>query len=70
MTTAQIKAMRALHEKGVKPNAGTAKSLARMGYMKPTADAWTLTPKGERWITGYVEKTGDGPEDLKAMFRF
>lgn len=29
-----------------------------------------LTNSGERYITGYVEMTGDGPEDLKAMFRF
>ena len=50
-----------------------ANALAKYGWITGVdrdAGIVKLTNSGERYITGYVEMTGDGPEDLKAMFRF
>jgi hypothetical protein len=67
MSTPQIKALRALHEGAHirtirKP---TRLALGRMGLVSSQG----LTDSGERWIKHYLNVTGDGPEDLKAMFR-
>lgn len=43
----------------------------RRGLIEPSQDGrYRLKSYGRRLIRSYVERTGDGPEDLKAMFRF
>jgi hypothetical protein len=70
LSTTQIKALRAINETpgavdGI--NQRTYTSLARKGLLAANGN---LTRYGKNWIESYVEKTGDGPEDLKAKFRF
>jgi len=67
LSTPQIKALRHLHEGGAANviRKTTMTSLRTRGYVRGDE----LTPFGERTIKRYLDQTGDGPEDLKAMFR-
>jgi hypothetical protein len=68
MTTAQIKALRGLKENGTQPRKPTGDKLVEFGFCRKSKDGgYFLTPSGQRWIANYVEQTGDGPEDLKAI---
>jgi hypothetical protein len=67
-----LSAMRSLLDGSQKINKRTANALINRQWAYPVGDLGhiALTVEGERYITNYVETTGDGPEDLKAMFRF
>jgi hypothetical protein len=76
---AQLSALRALDpedtysgSKDRRINARTIKSLQRRGMVTPADNAQgaTITDYGLRTIREYVNRTGNGPERLKAMFRF
>jgi hypothetical protein len=70
LSTVQIKALRAVRENSAAVdslNYRTYSSLVRKGFIAANGN---LTRYGREWIDSYVERTGDGPEDLKAMFRF
>ena len=75
LSPAQLSALRTLEAGYPYVNARTTKSLISKGYVRqvPHVDRrpkHELTPTGRTFIEDYVERTGDGPEDLKAMFRF
>ena len=76
MTTAQIIAIRGLDpEDEYAPAhpiaASTAKVLQRNGYIvRNEAGDWECTERGLRTARRHVQQTGNGPERMKAMFRF
>lgn len=76
LSPAQLSALRALADGETKVNSRTGQSLVKKGYARYAltlfsgAKGFELTPTGRAFIEDYVERTGDGPEDLKAMFRF
>lgn len=68
LTTAQLVALRELLD-GNPPSTihgRTRGSLTRFGYV----NAAGLTPSGRKVIEDHLRRSGDGPEHLKAMFRF
>lgn len=65
-----LPAMRKLHEHGIMPSRGLVNRMVRRGHARRSGSAVLLTQAGEDAVNAYVAKTGDGPEDLKAMFRF
>jgi hypothetical protein len=70
LSTAQVKALRAIDKNCAavdRISDATYNALRREGYLGPNGN---LTWKADVWLRNYVEKTGDGPEDLKAMLRF
>lgn len=70
LSTAQIKALRWINDgtsKADEIDARTRQALVRKGYLSP---AGNLTWAADVFLRKYIERTGDGPEDLKAMFRF
>lgn len=66
----QLSALRALNEKPQPLRANTAKALERRGYIEQDGTNYKLTMTGRAFIQDYIDRTGNGPEDLKAMFRF
>lgn len=73
VTTAQLSALRTLLDGGQKINLRTRRGLMRHGFAAPHEDdhrLTVLTSTGRTFIQHHVKVTGDGPEDLKAMFRF
>jgi hypothetical protein len=48
----------------------TRESLRRRGLAEGQGTEFRLTAEGRKLIEDYVARTGDGPEHLKAMFRF
>ena len=49
----------------------TMRALKRRGLAAGSrAEGWTITKRGTRISRGYVERTGNGPERLKALLRF
>lgn len=74
LTTIQIQALRGLDPDddapGFKPRQGTVDALAKRGLVKQSGDTLVITETGTRFIREYVNRTGNGPEELKAMFRF
>lgn len=71
ITAKQLSALRALRERGEQPHHKTGAKFVQWGFARQSKEGgFFMTPSGVRWIDNYVEQTGDGPEDLKAMFRF
>lgn len=78
ITPAQVEALRDLLDNDPDPvavNPRTARVLRNLylvetGGYSSSATLYSLTPAGRRAVTDYVERTGDGPEALKARFRF
>lgn len=70
LSPTQLSTLRALDEKPQPVRKNTAGALMRYGYIEPDGTLYKLTIRGRSFIRDYVERTGDGPEDLKAMFRF
>ena len=63
--------LRALHERGenIAGSDRTRTALRRRGLAEGQGTDFRITDAGRRFITAYVERTGDGPEHLKARFR-
>lgn len=75
LSTAQITVLRSLDtEDEYRPTyegalpARTVTSLRRRGLIKH--DTLALTTTGLNWVRSYVRSSGNGPEYIKAMFRF
>jgi len=58
------------YEAGWQPAKRTGNALVKRGYLQVTEGIYSLTANGKRTVEWYVGKTGNGPERLKAMFRF
>lgn len=74
LSTIQIQALRGLDPEddapSFKPRQGTIDALAKRGLVKQSGQVVEITTSGTRFIREYVNRTGNGPEELKAMFRF
>lgn len=66
----QLSALRSLMEKPQPLRLNTARALERRGYIKSDGTNYKLTVTGRAFTEDYVDRTGNGPEDLKALFRF
>lgn len=79
LSEAQLSALRALdpddehsYSKSHRINGRTLTSLERRGLARrvDNQQGAVITDSGLRYIRRYVSATGNGPEGLKAMFRF
>lgn len=70
LSTVQIEVLRYVLTHGVLPDSAgkaTVRALQGRGLLD---DSGVATPLGKRWVKHHVARTGDGPERLKARFRF
>ena len=74
LTPTQISTLRRLSETGPSVVRGKqAEKLFNLNLIEPTTakkDEYRLSGWGQQWVADYVRRTGNGPEDLKALFSF
>jgi hypothetical protein len=71
LSETQIVALRQLRDAPGRIDKPTGRNLVRRGMAQEHVPGrFSLTAMGRRWIEEYVQRTGDGPERLKALLRF